>query len=58
MTEVQHLADYVGVLPAELAVHFWGKIAASATTRHWTSCIVAQSINGKPFGLFIADLVA
>jgi len=55
-TEVQHLADYIGELPAELAVHFWGKVAAA--NEKVLDGLHGTTINGTPFGLFIADLVA
>ena len=54
--EVTNLASYFGVLPAELAVHFWGKVCA--TNAGILDKLHTESINGKPFGLFIADLVA
>ena len=54
--EVTNLASYFGVLPAELAVHFWGKVCASNPSV--LDKLHTEVINGKPFGLFIADLVA
>jgi alkaline phosphatase D len=54
--EVTNLASYFGILPAELAVHFWGKVCASNPSV--LDKLHTEVINGKPFGLFIADLVA
>ena len=54
--EVTNLASYFGVLPAELAVHFWGKVCSSNPSV--LDKLHTEVINGKPFGLFIADLVA
>ena len=54
--EVTNLAAYFGVLPAELAVHFWGKVCA--TNAGILDKLHTETVNGKPFGLFIADLVA
>ena len=54
--EVSNLASYFGILPAELAVHFWGKVCASNPSA--LDKLHTEVINGKPFGLFIADLVA
>ena len=54
--EVVNLAAYFGVLPAELAVHFWGKVSEANAVA--LDKLHVQSVNGKPFGLFLADLVA
>tara|TARA_R110000824_G_scaffold144046_3_gene311868 strand:- start:496 stop:1560 length:1065 start_codon:yes stop_codon:yes gene_type:complete len=54
--EVHNLAAYFGVIPAELAVHFWGKCAA-ANASVLDRLHIAE-VNGKPFGLFVADLVS
>ena len=54
--EVTNLAAYFGVLPAELAVHFWGKVCAA--NAGVLDKLHTATIDGKPFGLFIADLVA
>ena len=54
--EVTNLASYFGVLPAELAVHFWGKVCA--TNAGILDKLHTETVNEKPFGLFIADLVA
>ena len=54
--ELTNLASYFGVLPAELAVHFWGKVCA--TNAGILDKLHVETVNGKPFGLFIADLVA
>ena len=55
-SEVKNLAAYFGVLPAELAVHFWGKVCA--TNAGILDKLHTETVNDKPFGLFIADLVA
>mgnify|MGYP005994095167 CR=1 FL=1 len=54
--EVVNLAAYFGVLPAELAVHFWGKVSEANAVA--LDKLHVQTVNGKPFGLFLADLVA
>jgi hypothetical protein len=54
--EVTNLAAYFGVLPAELAVHFWGKVCAS--NPGVLDKLHTEEVNGKPFGLFVADMVA
>ena len=54
--EVKNLAAYFGALPAELAVHFWGKVSEANPVA--LDKLHVETVNGKPFGLFLADLVA
>ena len=54
-TEVTNLAAYFGVLPAELAVHFWGKVCAVNAAA--LDKLHTEHVNGVPFGLFVADMV-
>ena len=54
--QVDNLAAYFGNIPAELAVHFWGEVAKAAPNALDT--LHTKTVDGKPFGLFIADLLA
>ena len=55
-SEVKNLAAYFGALPAELSVHFWGKVSEANPSA--LDKLHVEEVNGKPFGLFLADLVA
>ena len=54
--QVDNLAAYFGNIPAELAVHFWGEVAKAAPNALDT--LHTKTVADKPFGLFIADLLA
>ena len=54
--QVDNLAAYFGNIPAELAVHFWGEVAKDAPNALDT--LHTKTVDDKPFGLFIADLLA
>jgi hypothetical protein len=55
-TQVDNLAAYFGNIPAELAVHFWGQVASAAPKA--LDSLHTKTVGDKPFGLFIADLLA
>ena len=54
--QVDNLAAYFGNIPAELAVHFWGQVASAAPKA--LDSLHTKTVGDKPFGLFIADLLA
>ena len=54
--EVVNLAAYFGVLPAELAIHFWSQVTEASPKT--LDVLHTKEVNGKPFGLFIADLIS
>ena len=54
--DVVNLAAYFGVLPAELAIHFWSQVTEASPKT--LDVLHTKEVNGKPFGLFIADLIS
>ena len=53
--QVESLAEYFSVIPAELSIHFWGQVANAAPAV--LDKLHTKKVAGKPFGLFIADLL-
>jgi len=55
-TQAENLAKLFGNLDAELAVAFWGEVAKAAPNA--LDKLHTKTVGDKPFGLYIADILA